>query len=387
MKFERDGQERVWQERLTRWVLVLAALWLAACQTPPIPEAQATVPPDREALRIISGLQAPEDIESLPNERYLLFSQFGGLDGGPGSLVILDRWTEQHRLLYPLAATTESMEERWGDPQCPSEPGAMLSPHGIHLSQREDGRWQLLVVNHGGRESVEFFELLKDRQDPDRGYQLQWRGCAVAPADSYLNDVVALPDGRVLVTHMFNRSAAATPEGQAEALAGRLEGWVWQWRAGQGFSELPGSRLIFPNGLQVDAVGRYLFINLYGASQVVKLDLRSGEVVRRAAVPRPDNSSWAPDGRLLVASHTGEEVLDPACTTAGSPFCPLAFQIVALDPDTLHGEVIFHHAGAPMGGGTIAVQHGQQLYIGSFVGDRLLKVDLDAWQGELPPSR
>lgn len=368
--------------RVWRWLGLLAALLLTACQTAP-DRGEVGEPKENEEaspLRVITGLQAPEDLELLPNDRYLLLSQFGGLEGGPGSLAVLDRHTEQHRLLYPSKAPGPSEEARgageWGDPDCPGEPGAALSPHGIHLLQRPDGRWQLLVVHHGGRESVEFFELLGSGED----YRLRWRGCAVAPEDSFLNDVVGLRDGQVLVTHMFSRRAAATAEGQAAALAGELGGWVWRWRAGQGFDILPGSHQVFPNGIQVDAEERHVYLNLYGASAVARLELASGRVVRQARVPRPDNSSWAPDGRLLVASHVDSEVLDPACTRADSPWCPLGFQIVALDPETLHGEVIFRHQGAPMGAGTIAVQHGRRLYIGSFVGDRLLVVDLDAWQ-------
>src|SRR5690625_137281 len=89
-----------------RWLGLLAALLLTACQTAPdrgemdeVEEGEATAP-----LRVITGLQAPEDLELLPNDRYLLLSQFGGLEGGPGSLVVLDRHTEQHRLLYPSSA-------------------------------------------------------------------------------------------------------------------------------------------------------------------------------------------------------------------------------------------------------------------------------------------
>src|SRR5690625_236370 len=161
--------------RLRHWLGLLAALLLAACQTAP-DRGEIGEPKESEEvspLRVITGLQAPEDLELLPNDRYLLLSQFGGLEGGPGSLAVLDRHTEQHRLLYPSKALGPSEEARgageWGDPDCPGEPGAALSPHGIHLLQRPDGRWQLLVVDRGGRESVEFFELLGSGED----YRLQ----------------------------------------------------------------------------------------------------------------------------------------------------------------------------------------------------------------------
>src|SRR5690625_6455139 len=92
--------------RVWRWLGLLAARMLAACQTAPdrgeIGEKKESE--EVSPLRVITGLQAPEDLELLPNDRYLLLSQFGGLEGGPGILVVLDRHTEQHRLLYPSSA-------------------------------------------------------------------------------------------------------------------------------------------------------------------------------------------------------------------------------------------------------------------------------------------
>lgn len=361
------------------WLGTGLCILLAGCQTPVV-DRPAAAAGAAEPLRVVTGLQAPEDIEILPDDRYLLLSQFGGMAGGPGKIGVFDRRTEQHRTLYPLAESASDGAATWGGVDCPGAPGSALSPHGIHLSKRSDGALQLLVVNHGGRESVEFFEVAGDAGD----YRLSWRGCAVAPEDSFLNDVVALPDGRVLVTHMFNKSLASTPEGQASALAGELEGWVWQWRPDEGFSELPGSRQIFPNGIQVDAQGRYVYLNLYGRSEVAKLDLNTGKVTSRTAVPRPDNSSWAADGRLLVASHTGAVENDPACESVSSAYCPMAFQIVALDPDSMHGEVLFSHPGGPpMGAGTVAAAVDGRLYIGSFLGDRLLIVDMAGWSAAL----
>jgi hypothetical protein len=51
----------------------------------------------------------------------------------------------------------------------------------------------------------------------------------------------------------------------------------------------------------------------------------------------------------------------------------MGFDIVSLDPVTLEGRGIFSNAGEPMGGGTIAVDLGNELVIGSFAGDRILR--------------
>ena len=60
--------------------------------------------------------------------------------------------------------------------------------------------------------------------------------------------------------------------------------------------------------------------------------------------------------------------------TAGS--CPTAFAIVALDPETLAQRELYAGSGPPMGAGTAAVEVDGELVIGSFAGDRLLRVRL-----------
>lgn len=62
------------------------------------------------------------------------------------------------------------------------------------------------------------------------------------------------------------------------------------------------------------------------------------------------------------------------CQRLESGSCPLRFAIHALDPESLEGEVIFENAGPPMGAGTIAIDLGNELVIGSFAGDRILRV-------------
>src|SRR6185503_17968258 len=100
-------------------------------------------------------------------------------------------------------ATAAPAGERWGDATCPGPPSAAFSPHGIDLARRRDGRLALLAVNHGGRESVEFFEVAEPEHPT-----VTWRGCAIPPPESFLNEVAILPDGGFVTTHMFARSTS-----------------------------------------------------------------------------------------------------------------------------------------------------------------------------------
>jgi hypothetical protein len=65
-----------------------------------------------------------------------------------------------------------------------------------------------------------------------------------------------------------------------------------------------------------------------------------------------------------------------ACNELEAGTCPIAFEIVALSPDLSEREVLFANAGAPMGAGTVAIQVGDELIIGTSPGDRIARVRL-----------
>lgn len=318
----------------------------------------------------ICAIQAPEDIELAPGGRYLLMSHYAGLPAtGVGGIGLFDTKTGLHELLYP-GPRTDGVAD-WGSDNCPGSPGEAIASHGIHLSQRDGGQWQLLVVNHGGRESIEFFQLQMVNDKP----AVRWRGCVVMPGSAFLNDVVALPGGGLLATQMMDKN---DPSSMQSAMAGGVSGHVWEWHPGTQVSIMKGSISPFPNGIQISPDGRYVYLNIYIRGELWKIERSSGRRVGMINIPGPDNSQWAADGRLLVTSHTGLASYDVnRCTSLKQGFCPLAFQVVAVDPDTLETEVIYDHDGsAPMGAGTVAQQLGMQLYIGTFAGDRLYRVQL-----------
>ena len=59
--------------------------------------------------------------------------------------------------------------------------------------------------------------------------------------------------------------------------------------------------------------------------------------------------------------------------------CSIPFKIVALDPDLMTiVETLYATDGAPMGAGTVGLRVGDELFIGSFHGDRIFRVNLKA---------
>ncbi len=346
--------------------LGLAALLVGAC-SPELGPILGCEP--REDIRPICGLQNPEDLALLADGRTLVVSQYGLMDGSrAGSLALLDVGSGEHRVAWEGGSGATSPADDWAAPDCPGPPDETFSPHGIDLFEAPGGRTGLWVVNHGGRESVEVFEV----RGRGLSAELLWRGCVVAPMPLYLNDVVALPEGGFLATHMMARDGETW--GIVRSALGRDTGAVYQWQPGRGFEEVFGTAGPLPNGIELSADGTEIYLNLYMAGEVRRIRRENGERLATAQVRQPDNSTWARDGRLLVASHLGGlgDSLQCQALTEGS--CPMAYEIVALDPESLEGETIHSGAGAPMGAATVALDVGDLYVLGSYSGDRVILV-------------
>jgi hypothetical protein len=325
------------------------------------------------SLEPVCGFRNPEDIELLPDGHTLLISEMGSMDGSaPGSLSLFDT---QSGVITRLPRFVDASAMGWGDANCTTPPGAALSPHGIDLVRRADLRWELLVVNHGGRESVEVFEVL----DRNGGWHLEWRGCVIPPPGTWMNDVAGLPNGDFLISDMFPREGFSVAGISVHMLRGMLgfdTGQVLRCDPAGSCAPVPGTTAAFPNGIQTDTEGKVLFLNAYLNGEVRKISLENGELLGNVEVEAPDNSQWSADGKLLVASHTDGAHRMNACFGIRSGACAAAFAIVEIDPSTLATRTLMSHAGEPMGAATVAQQTEDALYVGSFVGDRILRVPL-----------
>ncbi len=323
----------------------------------------------------LCGWQNPEDMVALPNGHHVIVSEYGGQNGEKsGTLSLLDLRTETRSVLY-RGSPTEGAGP-WGARDCTEAPGEEFSPHGIYLSHRADGRMQLLAVQHGGRESIEMFEVTESPE----GWALAWRGCALPPVGSMLNDVVATPDGGFLVTHSMTKRDGTLGQFY-EYLRSSLfrveSGYVLAWQPNAGFHRLAGSEGRVANGIEISSDGETAFVNYSANGEVRRIDRGSGEIEASAtSLPPLDNSTWTPDGCLLVAGALASTLDMMACTNLESGTCPGAYAIFAVDPDTLESEILYQGGpNTPGGAGTVGllVSDGS-LLIGTFAGNCIVRV-------------
>jgi hypothetical protein len=355
------GTTRVEEDFVKYWVcgLVLMTVGVARAQQAP-PASPLLGCGDHPDLQVVCGVRAPEDLELTPDDRYLIVSQYASFrnPGATTDLLLLDLKTRRLQLL----PVTKKLLAGWGDPSCAAP--AMLMPHGTSLARRRGGAWELFVVNHGGRESVEMYELQKS----DGSWALTWHGCMVSKMA--FNDVAGLADGSFVGTHptALNQPGTRTDPSQT-----RATGWVAKWSVAAGESELPGTRLAYPNGVNASTDGRYLYINGFGTRDVQKYDVAAAKIVGVAKVDfQPDNLTWTPRRELIAAGIKGTR---GNCPPDSSTSCIQAFGIARIDPQTMRATPMFDSGARPIiSGVSVALQAGDDLYIGAFEGDRVVRM-------------
>lgn len=324
--------------------------------------------------RPICRFENPEDMVPLPGGEALLIGEYGrSAEDHSGGLVLFTLADEQVETVFRGGERPAVAESGWGDPACETPPSRAFNSHGIDLVRREDGRLALLVVQHGGREAVELFEVLGSGAD----WRVDWRGCVLAPQDASLNEVVGLADGGFYTTKMTPREGGFDFE---EGMPDEPTGHAYAWSPKTGYRKIAGTDGIIPNGIEASPDGRIVYMNASGEDSIRKVEVATGKELGRATVRSPDNVTWSPDGRLLVASLGSFDPADFAtCQAMTRGACPIPFEIVAVDPETMTSlGPVYASEGPPMGGGTVGLQVGDELFIGSFRGDRILRVDLGA---------
>ena len=281
------------------WRAVLIVALFAVLHTAGLAQDAPSCAADSD-LAYVCGPEKPEDVLALPGTRWLITSGFA--DGA--GLKLVDTAARRY-VKWFTGVRGQIASDRRSFPLCPGPvDAALFNARGLSLRSIGKDRWRLLVVNHGGRQSIEMFDIDATQDIP----RLAWRGCVPMPTGQVANSVASFADGTTLVTVLTRPGTSI-----ADFVGGNRTGAVWQWRPGApGFTMLPGTELPGNNGLETDPDQRRFYVVAFGWHAVMVFDRAdTSQPIAKIDAPdfMPDNIHWS-NGRLLLA---GMRLDEPAC--------------------------------------------------------------------------
>jgi hypothetical protein len=302
-------------------------------------------------VQFVCGQSAPEDLVVLPGSQWVVASAYAG----GGGIYLVRASDRTSRLAYPGASPRERPDAGTYN-TCPGPPDAAFKAkfqtHGLYLQPGSDSVHRLYVVVHGARESVEVFEIDARPQTP----AVTWIGCVVAPDPIGLNSVRGLPDGGFVATNFLPRGS-----NMKAMMSGEKNGELWEWHTATGWQKVPGSEAAGANGIEISGDGRSFYVAAWGTQSFFRLS-RGQTPPKRDEIQlgfRVDNIRWAADGSILAA---GQDFSTPMRASV----------VVKIDPGTLAvREIVRRPNDDAFGDGTVAVEVGKELWVGSFRGDRI----------------
>ena len=315
-------------------------------------------------LTFICGVQDPEDLVLVPNTRWLIAS---GMTPGSGLHLVDTRAKTVRNLLASGAPAARADKARFANCPGPLDPKLAVL-HGLSIRPAANGRYTVYATNHGGRESVEVWELDASGAAP----AATWIGCVPLPNGMAANSVAAFSDGTLMATVLI--LPGKTFE---DAFAQRNTGVVLMWTPGSAaFRPITGTELPANNGIETSPDDREFFVVSTTLKRVVAFARADpGKPLRFAQLKEfgPDNVRWTADNRLITAGMIDDE---PAC--GGPPKdekgirCARGYVAATIDPKTMAVTELARGPATPSFTGTaIAMRVGDELWLGSFNANRL----------------
>lgn len=359
--------------RLGVLILVIAAAAAAMCSRPALAAPAADEPCNPVGkLHFVCGALNAEDLVRVPGTDWIVASGMsGGSAKGHGSLHLINLRSKAVETVFPGANPQMHPDKAtYGD--CPGAPDpSKFEAHGLNLRPGGGaGDDTLYAVNHGGREAIEIFALNAKTAQPT----LAWIGCAVMPPHAWPNSVAPLPDDSgMVVTDMFDPQDKQAPDKLAK---GENTGAVYEWHPKTGFTRVPGSEMSGNNGIEVSRDGKWIYVAAWGNKAVVRLPRGdAGGQAQRQALPAGflvDNLRWAPDGKLMVAGQNAPAQQVFSCFDSPAVRCTQPWRILKWDTGTMQlQQVASDNGDLGFGDATVGLQVGNEVFVGTFRGDRI----------------
>ena len=344
--------------------LFLATAFLAAATGTGTAQQPSCAPSG--GLSFICGVQNGEDLVLVPNSQWMLAS---GMAPGSGLHLVDTRAKTVQKAFAAGRASVQHDKTRFG--VCPGPLDAKQALlHGLSLRPAGAGRYTVYATNHGGRESIEVFEI--DMRARSAVPPVTWVGCVPLPDKLAANSVAAFTDGTLVATVLI--LPGLTFE---DAFAQTNTGVVLMWTPGTpAFRRLPGTEMSANNGIETSPDDQEFYVVSTTTKRVVAFSRANpGKPLRTAQLKEfgPDNVRWTSDNKLITAGMIDNE---PSCggapkTEAGIR-CPRGYIAATIDPKTMAVTEIARGPATPAFTGTaIAMRAGDELWLGSFNADRL----------------
>ena len=173
-------------------------------------------------LHFVCGLQQPEDLALVPDSHWVITT--GMATGGAGGLFLIDtRAKSAHKLELgrEIAFDADHAAFQGCFHRLPIPP-SFLPRDSICASSARD-IFELNVVSHGTRESIEIFDVDASKAEP----VLSWRGCVPLPEGNAGNSVTSAADGTLYAT-IFVKPGTTFQQ----MLEGKPTGDVYVWHVG-----------------------------------------------------------------------------------------------------------------------------------------------------------
>jgi hypothetical protein len=214
----------------------------------------------------------------------------------PGSgLHAVDTQAKAARTLYGVGTAATRPDRDLRQLPRPLDPKLMVL-HGLSLRTAAGGRSTVYATNHGGRESIEVFEIDATGAAPVAA----WVGCVPMPDGMAANSVAAFSDRSLVATVLI--MPGKTFE---DAFAQRNTGAVFAWKPGdKTFQMLPGTELSANNGIETSPDDQEFYVASTTTKRIVAYARASPAQLKEFG---PDNVRWTADNRLITAGMIDNE--------------------------------------------------------------------------------
>jgi hypothetical protein len=347
--------------------VVVGAVTGCVVSTPAAAQMQGFGEPSYQRAGPAAPDLSPEDIVTLPGTKWLVAGALPKTDAGTrGGLSLIDTNNPATiEALYPASRASDNQDKiRFKD--CPGPLAGGFAPHGINVERRQDGSYNVISVNHRGRESIEFFHILGDADHP----RAEWIGCLVLPPGASGNSVAPLPGGGMIVTDFIHRP---NPRFLDDMENGTETGGVLRWTPQEGWTQFTPIKMSGANGAAVTPDGKWVLISEWSDYKIWRFAMDGSEPPRSIHLNfLPDNLRLTDHGTILIAGQNADPINVMTCRGKHVP-CQAPFTVLEMNPATMDTKVLARGGDDDFGGATGAAMIGRELWISSYYSQKVVQ--------------